>query len=476
MPQCENRLCGTTGQRDGRLSSVGRTQSILPQSLITVLVISVTLRVAAAVYQGNSVQALPGVHDQLSYDALARRVAQGYGFTFASDWWPATSAGQVTAHWSFAYTLYLAAIYAFVGPYPVVGRVIQAVVAGILHPYLTWRIGSRLFGPRAGVIASLIAAAYGYFVFYAGALMAETFYILAILWVFDIAIHIKMQEQVPQRTRFLILGFALGITVLLRQAFLLFVPFLLIWLGAARIDASMRRPHGRAIWTGVLTAAALMGLLILPWTVRNYLVFQRFVLLNTNAGFAFFWANHPVHGNQFIPVLPDGKMYRELIPAGLSKLDEARLDQALLTEGLREVRRDPVRYARLSMSRSKEYFKFWPSASSGLASNVVRVLSFGLLLPVAVVGLCVALFGRRVSVVPDGEESGSSEVFRAGRGVLYLFICVYSLIHLLSWALIRYRLPVDAVLVVFASAGIQWIWRRASILPSKPARIPIRSR
>jgi hypothetical protein len=38
--------------------------------------------------------------------------------------------------------------------------------------------------------------------------------------------------------------------------------------------------------------------------------------------------------------------------------------------------------------------------------------------------------------------------------ILYLFIVVYTAVHLLSWTLIRYRLPVDAVLLIFAGAAL----------------------
>lgn len=38
--------------------------------------------------------------------------------------------------------------------------------------------------------------------------------------------------------------------------------------------------------------------------------------------------------------------------------------------------------------------------------------------------------------------------------LIYSFITLYTAIHLLSWALIRYRLPVDAVLIIFAALGI----------------------
>jgi hypothetical protein len=38
--------------------------------------------------------------------------------------------------------------------------------------------------------------------------------------------------------------------------------------------------------------------------------------------------------------------------------------------------------------------------------------------------------------------------------LLTLFAFVYTSIHHLSWALVRYRLPVDAALLVFAGAAI----------------------
>ncbi|QLQ08012.1 MAG: hypothetical protein HZY76_19795 [Anaerolineae bacterium] len=38
--------------------------------------------------------------------------------------------------------------------------------------------------------------------------------------------------------------------------------------------------------------------------------------------------------------------------------------------------------------------------------------------------------------------------------LLYLFVAVYSLLHIFTWAMSRYRLPVDAVLLLFAALSI----------------------
>ncbi|MGQ9768881.1 MAG: ArnT family glycosyltransferase, partial [Anaerolineae bacterium] len=394
--------------------------------------VAVALRLAAAAALGDRVEVLPGTYDQVSYHTLALRVLEGHGFTFSTDWWPLTRAGEPTAHWSFLYTLYLAGVYAVAGAHPLIARLLQALVAGVLGPWLAWRLGRRVAGEAVGLAAAGITAAYIYFIYYSAALMTETFFILAVLWALDRAM--ALAERPTLRTA-LQLGLTLGLATLLRQLILAFVPFLLLWL--------VWQWHGRVRWGMLLAPLVVIGLLILPWTVRNYRAFGHFVLLNTNAGYAFFWANHPIYGSDFPGLLPaDGPSYQDLIPAELRHLDEAALDQALLRQGVRFVLDDPGRYLLLSLSKTREYFKFWPSAGSGLISNVSRVSSFGLFLPFMLYGLVrAARHWRRWSL-------------------LYLFVAIYTLIHLLSWTLIRYRLPVDAVLLVFAGVAVQRVAAR----------------
>jgi hypothetical protein len=193
--------------------------------------------------------------------------------------------------------------------------------------------------------------------------------------------------------------------------------------------------------------------LIAPWTIRNYRAFHTFVPLNTNSGYAFFWGNHPIYGTNFVGILPDdGPSYQDLIPQELRHLNEAELDRALLKEGIKFVSDDPVRYLLLSFSRIREYFKFWPSPQSGLLSNVSRIGSFGILLPFILYGTaqCITLAWR------NRETHQGAAIF-----LLLLFCLFYTGIHLLTWALIRYRLPVDALLLIFAASGSVDLARKA---------------
>jgi fumarate reductase subunit D len=59
--------------------------------------------------------------------------------------------------------------------------------------------------------------------------------------------------------------------------------------------------------------------------------------------------------------------------------------------------------------------------------------------------------------------------------LLLLFVAVYTAIHLLSWALIRYRLPVDAVMLVFAGLALvelaAWLQRRR-VMATERSQLP----
>jgi hypothetical protein len=171
--------------------------------------------------------------------------------------------------------------------------------------------------------------------------------------------------------------------------------------------------------------------------------------LNTNSGYAFFWGNHPYYGTDFIPILPDG-MYQELIPDELLELDEAALDRALLNLGMENVFADPGRYLRLSIGRIPDFFMFWPSPDSERISNVSRVASFGIFWPFMLGGFLLAIWNSRGKL---------GEMIASPITLLVLFMVLYSILHILTWSLIRYRLPVDAVGLIFAGyllAVIDW--------------------
>ena len=54
-----------------------------------------------------------------------------------------------------------------------------------------------------------------------------------------------------------------------------------------------------------------------------------------------------------------------------------------------------------------------------------------------------------------GDDPSCEEII-----LLLIFIMSYTAIHLASWANVRYRLPIDAVLIIFAAYAIEQIYER----------------
>lgn len=388
------------------------------RALIVIMLVSVLIRLVVAVVLGDNADPISGAYDQQSYDILAQRIVQGKGFTFPETWYPFTPPDTPTAHWSYLYTIYLAGVYALFGHHPLVARLLQACVSA-LSIWLAYRLGKRLFGNWAGLVSATLSAGYAYLIFFNAALMTQTFYIIAVMAAFDLALGLADQ---PTRRGWVLLGLMLGIGALTRQTLLLFAPILFGWI--------IWRVYRRLRWRDVLVSFAMIGLVVLPWTVYNYFTFHDFLLLNSNGGFWFFSSNHPNQGTDFDPT------YVAPIPADLQGLPEPAEDRALFQRGLGFIASDPVRFLRLTVNRLKDYYWMMPSESSSLISNIGRVLSFPLYLPFMVYGLYLSR-RRWKECVP-----------------LYLFVIFEALFSLLSWAAPRYRLPSDALLMIFAGFAV----------------------
>ena len=468
-------------------SAAGPKSKSASSAFISVLIISVLLRVVVALYYGNIVDAPPLLTDQRSYDALGARLLAGQGFSFARAWYPFTPANTPTSHWSFLYSLIVAAVYAVFGAHPLAMRLFQAVAGGILLPYMVYRLTKTLFfyspphpltpSPTLPLIAAGCAAIYGYFIMYAATIMTETFYITTLLWSLEIALRIGSNLRAGQRISWqltLQLGLSLGIATLLRQSILPWVPVLFLWL-LLNVYVSTRShvrtsppspPHPHSL-THPIIRLTIAGLILIaciaPFTYRNYRVYGQFLLLNSNTGYAMYSAQHPMHGTRF----------REFdaapLPADLERINEAQMDRELLRRGIQFVLDEPGRYLLLSLSRVRAYFEFWPTPGTTLLHNIGRVGSFGLFLPFMLYGLILNLknsksASQRVSEFPNTQYAIRNTHYAVRitdpSSLLYLFILFYSVLHIFTWAMVRYRLPVDAVLLPFAALAIEDLFTR----------------
>jgi len=385
-----------------------------------IILLALIVRVLAAVYLGNTVSGLSGAHDEISYSMLGHRLSQGYGLTFPSDWYPWIKADAPQSYYSAAMSIYLGAIYLVFGYIPLIARLITAVLSTLIVVVL-YLLARDVFTRNVAIVSAFIAAIYAYLIFYGVTLVTETPFILAILFVLYVSYEIV---DTPALWKWIVLGIGLAVCVLFRMAVVFFIPFLLGWI-------YFRHPQRKVF---LLIPITIILLSVVPFTIRNYNLWGQFLLLESQLGHVFWNGNHPESFGNFHPF----KVF-DIPVEVLASQNDAQITNQLLVMGINNVLNDPLLFISLTISRLREFFKFWPTSYSTILANFLRVFSFGIMWPFAAARIWLSKAHWR-KLLP-----------------LYLFMFIHTSVYAVSWTMIRYRIPLDAILIIFAAFTVVYI-------------------
>jgi hypothetical protein len=158
-----------------------------------------------------------------------------------------------------------------------------------------FRIGRDTYGTTAGIIAGYASIVSLVFMFH-----SWTFYGTALatcLCSFFIYYFLRMFHSADKKT-VVLAGVFLGLSILTRAEMLMLVPFALLWFLVAK---GFRGKNLSSAFTMVLIAFAVVSC----WTLRNYIVCDKFVLVSSNAPVNYFIGNNPLQkGGYFSPRAP----------------------------------------------------------------------------------------------------------------------------------------------------------------------------
>ena len=140
------------------------------------------------------------------------------------------------------------------------GYRLGSVVLGTLAVFLAFRLGTRYFGPGAGLLAALMVATNEYLIGGVSRVCTEKSYLTFAL------LSLLMFERAarrPTRWAFVALGISFGLGVVTKQTLILWAPVLAVEL--------FRRPETRRLWktSAPWLAAAACGIVILPDIIFN---------------------------------------------------------------------------------------------------------------------------------------------------------------------------------------------------------------
>jgi hypothetical protein len=134
------------------------------------------------------------------------------------------------------------------------------------------------------------------------------------------------------------------------------------------------------------------------------------------------------------------------------EMDEFQRDRILKKQVADFLKANPKVAVELCFLRLYSLIRITPAMFSHIAAKLAGILSMGLALVGAVVGLII-------------HRKRFNQLM-----VFYLLILYYVSIHTVTAAGIPHRLPLDALLIVLSSSAIVWTWQHASIRRSGSLR------
>lgn len=318
------------------------------------------------------------------------------------------------------YPLFLSGIYFLFGDgyWPI--RIIQSILDA-LTCIMVYFLGRSVFGNRTGKIASSICAIYPFFIFFTGFELTETLFIFLLVGTVFLWLKVKDSSSIEKP---ILAGIASGLTVLCRPSalsfFLLsFVILFFLW----------RKKCGKL---GILLVFTILT--ILPWSIRNFCHFRRFVPLTTMTGSSFWEGNNPYSSGGPCQYWPEE----------IKRLSEVERDRYLTNATLKVIKKDPLRFLRLLGGKFVRFWNIVPNYE-GFSSPLYNLVSLFSYLSVIITAIWGIFLTRKM--------------WRRFL-IFYLLFASFTFTHMVFVGSVRYRVPIMPFMVIFSAYTLDWIYTK----------------
>jgi 4-amino-4-deoxy-L-arabinose transferase-like glycosyltransferase len=381
------------------------------------------------------------------YGDIAENVVDGYGFARISEF---SHKLETTSSHAPLYPLYLSVFYR-AGQNPMIFIIIifiQAVLSS-LTAMIFYRIALILFNKTAGLLTAIAISFYPPLIYYSVKITPTVFVIFFV----GLTIFLLLKMEKTKYGIALVAGSIMGISILTNPITFAFLPAVLIWyLWKKQISLKT---------LGLVLLSAVI--ILIPWTIRNYTVHHRTVLVTTQFG-KNFWIGNNVNatGTDYYRVVknePDNMvLMTSTLPRSikdrLARLSEIKRSDYFIEQGEEFIKHKPDKFAILLLKKTYYFWWFTPPEINGSSDAIkYRTMYVAFYLPLLIlgfIGIVIAMKRRYI------EHSLLPVV------VIIIVASIYIFTHV---GLARYRAPVEALLIIFASASLavfkEKIYRRS---------------
>ena len=308
---------------------------------------------------------------------------------------------------------------------------------GTLLALLVMLLGRELFDSKSALLAGFLAAFYPTFVGYSHYFWSETLLLVLTTAALVLAIRAARNNGWLETV---LAGLLFGAAGLTREIAILLVAGTGIWWSVTAPRVDRRKAAARA-----LLMLACSGIVILPWTVRNYRLLNRIVPVST-----VFWMGmregNTLQGGNWLH--PDRQALTSFRARMASFADEMEGVEFAREEALLLIEQEQPTWIFKKLARntallfSPDSFVFKKISRGSYGEPTLRIVRL-VLLSTVLSYLAIAIGGLfGIATSPDPRR----------RLLPVMVLGVIAVVHIVAQASSRYRLPLMPLLVVYAAA------------------------
>lgn len=310
----------------------------------------------------------------------------------------------------------------------------MCTLATLLVP-VCYLLGTSLADRRVGLLSAVGAAVFPNWVYYSGSVLMDLISATTVATTAWLLIEGWRRDSLRW---FVAGGLVWACGALARPTNLAFVPAVVFWALVVMPNWRRRAAAGAAVCLSFACAIA-------PWCIRNSLALEHPLLLSTQGGIALWIGNNPastgILGPDFRYYMEEGHR-RFSVQEYPNPLERSAAYKA---EAVKFIREDPVRFLRLCAIKFLQLWKVY-SPRVSLVQSLMMIASFGLAMAFFLLQAAKCGWRRRPEML------------------LLLMIACQTAVHTIFTAIVRYRIPVEPLVLVMAMAGLcgTWNWLRKS--------------
>ena len=376
------------------------------------------------------------------YEEMALNILSGKGFYLTPSDDPIMSfTDKPTLLRAPLYPYFIFIIYKLFGVQLWILQIIQ-ILLNSATCFLIYSIAKGTYDKKIGNISAFVYAFHPFFLWHIPRFYTEAVFIFllagSVYCMMVLAKTLKLKDAVTT-------GIMLGITNLCRSIMLVFPVFLLL------AFMFIKPSHKKEIIQCFLVLIIFMGLTILPWSIRNYILTNQFIPIQYGVGYQFLRGNVIVQTNSLIG---ENSFQRSLDYA--YNWEKTVLKQKEKENGLIFDEQQAIKlFDNLALQNLKEYpiecvkkvvknlFFFWYIAETPTKSKIIGALQL-IVIVSALVGIYFSL--------RQGIEVNC----------ILMIILYFLLIHAPLVAVGRYAVPIMPYMIIFASFGFVKMYAKLS--------------